>query len=139
MAHPDLDELLNMLIPFAQQMLAQDGEFFPFGSAMNAEGKIEAHAAFDGSEQPPSEQLIDLMTQGFREQAAAGKIRAAAICYDVRAIPPGQSEKTDAICVSAEHQNGEAVDVFMPYKKGWFGKISYGEIFGAKRNREFFV
>jgi hypothetical protein len=139
MAHSDLDQLLNSVLPFAQQMLAKHGEFFPFGSSMTADGEIIANGAYDGDEQPPSQQLIDFLTQAFRQEAIAGKIRAAAICYDVRTIPPGQSEKTDAICVSAEHQNGEAADVYLPYKKGWFGKISYGEIFGAARKREFFA
>jgi hypothetical protein len=139
MAHPDLDELLNAMLPFAQQMLSKHGEFYPFGSAMTAEGKIEMHAAYDGDEQPPTQQLIDLLTQAFREEASSGKIRAAAICCDVRTIPPGQSEKTDAICVSAEHQNGEAADVYLPYKKGWFCKMSYGQIFGAARKKAFFV
>jgi hypothetical protein len=93
MAHPDLDQLLNSLIPFAQQMLSKRGEFFPFGSAMTTDGKIEAHAAYDGNEQPPSQQLIDLLTQGFRQQASSRRIRAAAICYDVRTIPPGQTDR----------------------------------------------
>jgi hypothetical protein len=139
MAHPDLDQLLNALLPFAQQMLAKHGEFFPFGSSMTTAGEVVPHGAYDGDEQPPSQQLIDLLTQAFRQQAASGQIRAAAICYDIRTIPPGQSEKTDAICVSVEHQNGEAADVCLPYKKGWFGNISHGEIFGAARKREFFV
>ena len=139
MAHPDLDELLNLLIPFAQQMLSKHGEFYPFGSAMSTDGKAEAHAAYEGDDNPPSEKLIDLLTRGFQQQAAAGLIRAAAICYDVRIVPPGQTEKSDAICVSAEHQNGEAADVYIPYKKGWFGRISYGELFGVARKREFFA
>src|SRR2546426_1377236 len=101
MAHPDLDQLLNALLPFAQQMLSKHGEFYPFGSAMTTDGQIQAHGAYDGDEHPPSQQLIDLLTQAFRQQAAAGHIRAAAICYDIRTIPPGHSEKTDAICVSA--------------------------------------
>lgn len=139
MAHPDLDDLLNVMVPFAQQMLAKHGEFYPFGSAINADGKVEALAAYEGDEHPPPHRLIDLLTRVIREEAAAGNIRAAAICYDVRTIPPGQSEKTDAICVSAEHQNGEAADVYLPYKKGWFGKMSYGQLFAATRNKEFFV
>jgi hypothetical protein len=139
MAHPDLDQLLNFLPPFAQQMLAKHGEFYPFGSSMTTDGKIVANGAYEGDENPPSQPLIDLLTQGFRQQAAAGQILAAGICYDIRTIPPGQSEKTDAICMSLEHQNGEAADVCLPYKKGWFGKISYGEIFGAPRKREFFT
>jgi len=139
MAHADLDQLLNAVLPFAQQMLSKHGKFFPFGASMTTGGKIEMHAAYDGDEQPPSQQLIDLLSGAFRQQASSGQIRGAAICYDVRTIPPGQTDKTDAICVSAEHQNGEAADVYLPYKKGWFGKISYGQIFGAARKREFFV
>ena len=139
MAHPDLDQLLHALLPFAQQMLTKHGEFYPFGSSMTTDGEIVAQGAYDGDEHPPSEQLIGLLTQTFRQQADAGQIRAAGICYDIRTIPPGQSEKTDAICVSLEHQNGEAADVCLPYNKGWFGTISYGEIFGAERQREFFV
>lgn len=139
MAHPDLDQLLNAVLPFAQQMLAKHGEFYPFGSSMSTHGEIVSHGAYDGDEHPPSQQLIDLLTQAFRQEAAEGKIRAAAICYDVRTIPPGQSQKMDAICVSTEHQNGEAADVYLPYKKRWFGKISYGEIFGGARKKEFFA
>jgi hypothetical protein len=139
MAHPDLDQLLNAVVPFAQQMLAKHGEFFPFGSSMTTDGEIVANASYDGDEQPESKHLIELLTQAFRQEASSGKIRAAAICYDVRTVPPGQSEKTDAICVSAEHKNGEAANVFLPYKKGWFGRISYGQLFGGTRDREFFA
>jgi hypothetical protein len=33
----------------------------------------------------------------------------------------------------------ESVSVFVPYKKGWFGKIQYGELFATKRDAEIFV
>jgi hypothetical protein len=139
MAHPDLDRLLNAVLPFAQEMLAKHGEFFPFGASIASDGEIVCHGAYNGEEHPPSQELIDLLTQAFRQQAASGQIRAAALCYDVRTTPPGHVEKMDAICVSAEHENGESADVFLPYKKGWFGKISYGTIFGASRKKDFFV
>jgi hypothetical protein len=29
MAHPDLNQLLNSLLPFAERMLAEHGELFP--------------------------------------------------------------------------------------------------------------
>ncbi|MGA2556033.1 MAG: hypothetical protein ABSG04_07140 [Verrucomicrobiota bacterium] len=106
---------------------------------MTKAGKIVAHAAYDGTERPPSQQLIDMMTQAFRQQAAAGQIRAAGICYDVRTIPPGQTEKIDAICASLEHESGQFVDVYLPYKKGWFGKARHGQIFAGKRDAPFFV
>ena len=54
-------------------------------------------------------------------------------------FPPGETEKTDAICLGLEHQNGEAVDVCVPYKKEGLGKIAYGKLFAAKRTKGFFV
>src|SRR5437867_4090945 len=79
MAHPDFDELLNFLIPFAQQMLSKHGEFFPFGAMVSATGEVTAEAAYDGDEQPPSERIIDLLTGAFRQKAAERQIRAAGI------------------------------------------------------------
>ena len=139
MAHLDLDKLLDALLPFAQQMLAKHGEFYPFGSTMTIAGEIMAQgAALEGDDHPASQPLIDLMIQAFRSQALAGQIRAAGICYDVRTIPPGHTEKTDAICVGLEHNTGESVSVFVPYKKGWFGKVQYGQLFAANRDAQIF-
>jgi hypothetical protein len=139
MAHEDMNELLGTLLPFAQQTLSKHGEFYPFGASMDSGGQINSVAADDGDEHPESQKLIEMMTRGFRDKATAGTIRAAAICADVRIVPPGQTEKTDAICVSAEHENGEALDAYLPYKKGFLGRLKYGELFAARRTPQFFV
>jgi hypothetical protein len=139
MAHEDLNGLLEALLPFAQQMLSKHGEFYPFGASMDLVGQINCVSAYDGDEHLESQELIEMMTAGFRTEAVAGRIRAAAICADVRIVPPGQTEKTDAICVSAEHENGEALDAYVPYRKGFLGRYKYGEIFAARRQPQFFV
>lgn len=139
MAHPDLDDLLNALLPLAKQLLAKRGEFFPFGARMKSNGQIDMVGAYDGREHPPSQPLIDLLTDDFRQEADAGEIRAAGICYDVRMTPPGQAKKSDAICVSLEHHSGEGVDVLLPYRKPPFGRMQYGELFATRRILRFFV
>ena len=138
MAHPDLEVLLNALLPFAEDMLAKHGEFYPYGATLGTDGEVSQIAGHTGDDRPLSQPLIELMMQGCRQQAAAGAIKAAGICCDIRTIPPGQKDKTDAICVSLEHQSGEAVDVILPYKKGWFGKMTYGDLFAVKRQRTIF-
>jgi hypothetical protein len=80
---PDLDAVLNALLPFAQQMLAKHGEFFPFGASMSAEGEVAAVAAEPG-EAMSAAAVIEMLEKGFRETATAGGIRAAGICYDAR-------------------------------------------------------
>jgi hypothetical protein len=139
MVHPDLDELLNAVIPFAQQTLVNHGEFYPFGASVAPDGTVAMESADMGEEHPQSQELIDMLTEGFRRSARAGQIRAACICYDARTIPPGETEKTDAICIAMEHESGDSVDVFLQYSKDSRGNISYGELFGGQRERQFFV
>jgi hypothetical protein len=139
MAETDFDQLLNTLIPVAQEMISKHGEFFPFGSSIGTDGKVDLNTPYKENNCPTSQLIIDIMTQGFRKSALDGKIRAAGICYDVRTIPPGKNKKTDAIWVTLEQQTGEAVDVIVPYKKGIFGQYSYGKYFAADRDPQFFV
>ena len=138
MAHPDLDQLLNVALEFAQKMLKEHGEFYPFGASMGTDGKITMDGAATGREHPPSKELLDLLSESYTQRASTGGLRAAAICADVRVPPPGSDQKTDAIQVGLEHANGEAVTVFLPYQKGWAGRVRYGNVFTSARNRQFF-
>ena len=92
---------------------------------------LSAVAGDVGKEHPESQEVIDFLTAAFREQAASGAIRASGVCIDVRTIPPGQTEKTDAILARLEHKDGEAIDVYLPYRKPLFGKVKYGELFAT--------
>ncbi len=132
MARSDLDALLGVVMPFAQQMLVERGDFYPFGATMKADGKIEQVAAHTGEEFPEPQQLIDLLLGGYHAQAVKGELRATALCLDSLTIPPGQSQKSDAICVRLEHVDGESVDVFLPYCQNGHGEVSWGELFAAK-------
>ena len=138
MAHPDLNALLNDLLPFAQRMLTKQNEFYPFGGSIAPDGKHMSVGAKGESDHPKSKELIDIMTTEFRRQAAEGRIRAAGICFDVRVVPPGPIDKTDAIQLSLEREN-ESVDVFIPYAQLPDGKFTYGEMFASQRTRTFFV
>lgn len=129
MAHPDLDELLNALLPFAQQMLAKHGEFFPFGACMTSDGTIEMLAGQpDDSDQPPSQDVIDVLTEALRRKAEDGAIRAAGVCYDVRVRQPDSPDPTDAVCASLDHEAGDSVNVLLPYRSRRFRSPTYGDL-----------
>lgn len=138
MAHPDLNALKDALLPTAKRMLAEYGEFFPYGAFMKLSGEIVDCSADDEDEHPPSKRLIDVLTEDFRQRTAKGEIRAAGICSDVRVARPGQTEKTDAVHFALEHQNGEALDVFLPYDLDSSDEVVYGELFATLREKQFF-
>jgi hypothetical protein len=140
MAHPELDALFNTLLPFAKTMLREYGEFYPFGAIMCSNGEIrQVGAKIEDNDHPPSEDLIDLLSESFEKQAANGELRAAGICYDALTVPPGEDRKRDAICCGLEHYSGENVDVFVPYIRAADGNVKYDEAFAAKRGARFFL
>jgi hypothetical protein len=137
MAHPDLDRLLNTLLQEAKALLATNGEFFPFACAMQTDGQVTSEAAYD-AERSDSQSLINMLTQALKARANAGQIRASGICYDVRILPPGRAEKSDAICVGLEHYSGESVSVYLPYIKDPSGEVHYEDLCATSRHKQIF-
>jgi hypothetical protein len=139
MSHPDLNQLLDSLLPLAERMLAERGELPPFGGIMNQTGEIVALGAYDGKEHPRSQNVIEVMTQTLRQRARSGQLRAVGICYDGRTTPPGRTEKCDAVCASLEHRSGEAVNLIWPYERTSKGEVQFGQKFSTLRVPQFFV
>ena len=138
MTHPDYDTMLNALIPFAQQMISKEGEFFPFGAEIRSSGEIGLNAPHPDRAESPTKELIDTLYAGLKSKADKGEIRAAAVCFDTRIQRPGQAEKTDAICVHLEHQNEKAIEVYVPYSKSLLGKVQYEKLVGSPADQQIF-
>jgi hypothetical protein len=136
-ARDDLDLLLDPLLRFAQDQLRKHGEFLPFRNVMRTDGEVRLVAGYTGSERPPSQDVIDTMVAGMRSRAAALEIRAAGICYDVR-IRAEDGKPTDAVAVSLEHRAGDTVQLFMPYSKGRFTGLRFGELKAGPGERRIF-
>lgn len=115
-AKAEAEALLNEVLPFAEQMLGNYGEFLPYAGAVRPSGEVVSISGYDGREHPPSKDVIDLLVHGLREGAAAGEYLATALVYDVRVTPPSASEPTDAIAAELEHRDGYTVTVFFPYE-----------------------
>ena len=124
-AKSDVENLMNDMLPFAEQLLSEHGEFFPYGAALDPEGEVVSIAGYTGSEQPPSQELIDLLREGFVSRAREGYI-ATALYYDVR-ISIGENETSDAIAVELDHREGYSVIVFFPYELK-SGEVLFGEL-----------
>lgn len=109
-------ELMDSLLPFATQMLASHGEFFPFGGTIDANGKIGMTGGWTGEEHPPSSEVISLLHSAFVVGARERNYIATALVYDVRVVPPGEQAKTDAIAIDVSHRDGISQTVIYPYK-----------------------
>ena len=138
MTHPDLQALIDSLLPFAQSLLSKHGDFHPFGAIMASDGGVQWIAAATGEESPSGQIPIDMTTESIKAMAAAEEVRAATICYDARTIPPGATAKADVIAFSLECLLGESIGAFLPHESGDDGEIEYGEMFVTQKARQFF-
>jgi len=125
----DLDELLDDSLQAAQSLLAENGEFIPFGLGISPDGELRAYGVDESvlPAEPTSHDVADSLVRGF--SAGRDEIRAAAVVADVRVKASGE----DAIDVALEHSEGPAMNVLLPYTKAADSAedVEYGDLSAA--------
>jgi hypothetical protein len=132
------ERLMNEMLPVAESMLRQYGEFYPYGGYMKPDRTIvHVGAADPETDRPKSKDSIYVLRSSFREMAHTNQCRAAAIVFDVTVKLPRSNEKSDAIQVCVEHRDGYSAEVFFPYQI-IDNEIVYEETFAEEGKQDIF-
>jgi hypothetical protein len=139
MAEPreEIEALLNFLLPFAEDQLSRNGEFYPYAAVVDEKGDLAAVSAEAGEDQPDVSELLVMLHARLAEQAAEGSIRACGIAADVTLTDPDSGETTDAVQLELDHAEADAVDVYVPYESGGSG-VKFGELVAAQGREPIF-
>lgn len=125
---------MREVLPLAKRMLAESGEFYPYGGITRIDGSIVHVAAQEKDTiHPKSKTLVDILTEEFQSQATNQEIQACAIVFDVLIRPPNETEKVDAIQVNLDHIGLYSVEVLFPYVIA-DGKATYRTPFAQEGN-----
>ena len=121
-AQDDLQNLIDFVLPFAQQQLDRHRGFFPFGATVDTEGEVSMIAELPNPrERPDSKALLQSLYSSIQDEARG--LRAAAIVSDVT------TDDGDAIRAEVEHREGTALVVLAPYSTQRLRKAkAYGEL-----------
>ena len=140
MAEPtdEIQEILNFLLPYAERMLNEHGEFYPYAATLGADGELNAVATDVDDDSPDVGEVLLALHVGLRERAAEGAIRASGIAADVTLTDPDSGETTDAVQVELDHADADAVDIFVPYETEDEG-IKFGELVAAEGREPVFA
>jgi hypothetical protein len=131
-AKQESEKLMNVVLPLAEKMLKEYGEFYPYGAYMKPSGEIVDVGADDpDNDHPKSKDLIYVLRSSFQEMARAKLCKAVAIIFDVAVDLPSTRQKSDAIQVCVEHVSGYSAEVFFPYEIV-NEEIVYGEAFAQQ-------
>ena len=137
-AKQESEKLMNAILPLAERMLRQYGEFYPYGGYMTPAGEIvDVGAADPKTDHPKSKDLIQILRTSLQQMATANKCKAIAIVFDVAVNLPTSDRKSDAIEVCLEHADGYSAEVFFPYRMR-DNEIIYGQTFAQEGQHDIF-
>jgi hypothetical protein len=92
----------------------------------------------DPNDRIESQARIELLEDTFRAAAERGSYKATGIVYDARTVPPGATQRADAIAMRLDHIGGYSVIVMIPYSLRPGGDLVKGPIFATKGDRSIF-
>jgi len=136
MIHADLDKLFNLLIPFAQQQLEKNGSFYPYAATIGLNQEITMVNLLLG-EYPNSTDMIDKFNLILGTEADNHKLVAAGMTFDVKI--PRAGDTIDAMQTNLEHENGESIAVYLPYKVIGDSSVEYDDLISQRKPKTWFT
>jgi len=128
----DIQNIIDYSHNFAEIMLNDGKEYYPFGAKIDNSGKLIAVGYNDNeTDSPESQKVIDQMTLEFEREFNKGEIRAYGLTYDVKVQPNSLKMKSDAILIDIYHRNSDKIPkYYFTYSWNENDELVFGESFG---------
>ena len=136
-AQTEAEELVNIVLPHAEGMLIEHGEFFPFGGALTPEGEIAQLAVGEEHRDSPVEVIVDALKTKLRSGADTDTYRATALVFPIQAELPGADGETAAVAIALDHKADFSVVLIIPYELSE-GAVQFGEAVAQQGEHEIF-
>jgi hypothetical protein len=128
----EIQNILDALLPFIENLLKEYGEFYPVATALNNDGELIHLDTFEGDDNPESENVIDYSKKELLSMR--NSIQACCIFYDVHL----GDENTDAVAVLVESKTENLSFMFyQPYDIDQ-GKVVFGVPWKVEKAPEIF-
>jgi len=131
----DIQNIIDYSHNFAEKMLNNGKEYYPFGAKIDNNGELIAVGYKDNeTDFPESQKVINELTAEFERELNNGQIRAYGLTYDVRVQTDSLKDKTDAILIDIYHRNSNEIPkYYFTYSWNEKNELVFGESFGMKK------
>lgn len=126
---PDLDALLDTVLPAAQERLRKTHHLVPFAARLDAKGGVHLEEYCLTTVKARTPEAMQALLECLRHHAQKGDLRAAAICACGPARHPEHHEMHESIIVTLEHHAGLAARVCQPFHQDFLGLYHFGTLF----------
>jgi len=128
----DIEEILDLMFPFVENLLIENGEFYPFAAAMKNNGKIDQVGISEDDDNPASQKVIDELKEVLISMK--DDYKAYALFYDVY----HKGDEINAIAIKVEHKlDLSSFTFYYPYELD-NGRLIYKEAWKTEKQMEIF-
>jgi hypothetical protein len=109
-----VERVMNAGLPFAEKLLAEKGEFAPFGAVMLPTGLIQNVGTEPPDAEASTETLYAELLDALRAGSESEDYRVVATFAMVELRDPADGRIVSAVHVGLEHRDGYCVDIYYP-------------------------
>ena len=134
----DIQGLINIFFPFAEELLSKFGAFYPYAGATTTEDEYVSVGFHEENKHLATEKVISNLKASLKEGST--KYKVAAVFYEVKTTDAETGESRDAIAVYVDHKIGErAYEFFYPYKIDGDNELVVDDSYGNPVAKEVFM
>ena len=126
--------LLDHCRNYAEDLLMETGELFPFGALTDQNGMTH-HREYeiDKSNIPSNGEIMDILLGYFRKEFEEGRAKAFALAFEA-SVQLDENSRTDAIAVDIRHRDENDLPVYyFPFRIVEKDLPVIGEVFAVKK------
>ena len=140
MSADDFEMLADRILEFARKAIVEDGFLIPISATVSLDGDVIPVTRIqppDATDTAPS--IVNEILGVLRGLARDKRVRAVAWCVDMRVVPPGKTDKTDALVLFSESSNGDARVLVTPYQGAPGPTTLFAEPYAQTNKPQIFV
>ena len=127
----DVQNIIDNSFLFAEKMLIENKEFYPFGVTIDMKGELTFVAYEDEeTDSPNSQKVIGELSKTFRSELLLQKLRSYGITYDVKILIDENGGQSDAILMDIiDSEYAGIIKYYFPYKLNQSSDLIFGDSF----------
>jgi hypothetical protein len=133
----DIQALITIFFPFAEEMIGKFGKFLPFAGATTSTGDYVSVGNMEKIKHLETIQIVNELKRSLKE--GSSRFLVVALFYEATVTNSDTGMKSDAVAVFVEHKNGSAAyEFFYPYRVDEKDQFVVNDSWGNNVEREIF-
>ena len=132
----DIENLMDHSIDYAQDLLDETKEFYPFGAWIDTKGGVHPlELEFDKKQMPTVEKVLEDLKSYCENELKDNKMKAYCLTYEAELVLEAEKDAVKCIALDLIHVDEmEIPNFYVPYYINENNEVEYQELFGVKKS-----